>query len=516
MQTETLEAPATQTVADVTSSAALVDALPRYVKESFGRALGQISEVGGIQTATDVVEQRLQELPESVRQVIGRLLQQIGTCYGIAPSKKPLRDMLERLRDEYMLQLASAGEAVSQENREREREVRNVCALFDAASRGIDPEAKQLCLEIYNMSAKTLMSNSEEFERFIHHLRERQNTQLVADVGYNMVPLSIEFGNPNASQAERSNAALVIDKLMDIGDELRVMFFLDAAAAGKAQFESTRSGPVRAQIIDEADQTLTELAWKPGKQLGGLMMAAATQQKKSQYLVLSGVFPILFNRKRDTDFPQNVPAAESLTLPQNVVASASAIAVGLIAAQAAGTEGVIGIPSGFAPGTGAINASIGTPPSNIHHEMSRLGAVNIPYLMGSIASPTFDSSATLQRADPAFKKQGRGTIEAVIMEQLIRRLMRRYMLQLPANANTQKGRHEYLVSKMRNQLTTLQKSRYLSWFDVNDATTPEMENQNQLKIDIKYKELAKVDRMTIQVERSLPWQGAPQTPGQDG
>ncbi len=98
------------------------------------------------------------------------------------------------------------------------------------------------------------------------------------------------------------------------------------------------------------------------------------------------------------------------------------------------------------------------------------------------------------------------------MEQLIRRLLRRYLRRLPSNMNNQEGRFKYVKSPLDKILDGLQRKQKLRSFEVNDETTSDMEMRSELKINVSYVEMAKVDRARIVVERSATWQGDPENP----
>lgn len=496
-----------------TSLPTLTD-LSTPVKESIGRALGKISGKGGVQLDAEEVARGLTgELSPAVSQVAGRCLAQIAECFESAKSGVALAQQLEKLEKDYKVRLASAGEDLSRRNREVEREVRNVLAILENATHGVDPEKSALCLEVYRLSAKSLLDDSEQWEKFKDFLRDRQKNQLKCDVGYNAVILPIEVGDPSAGKKAQENIAEFLDRIMTLGAELGVMFFVDVHSAGKSIFEESTSPPPRTALAQELTQVLEELSWKEdGNHLGALLKARAGGQKKSQYLVLCGGLSLLASRRNDPDFSLGTAPSDDVILPTSLVVSPGAIAAGLLAFTAADDNSVIGLPSGENPGKGATIAKLATPPSDRHHELAREAGVNIPYLMSTAGMPTFDTSKSVQGADPSFQKQGRGSIEAVVMEQLIRRLLRRYLRRLPSNMNNQEGRYKYVTSPLKKILDGLQRIQKLRSFEVNDETTSDMEMRSELKINVSYVEMAKVDRARIVVERSATWQGDPENP----
>jgi hypothetical protein len=299
---------------------------------------------------------------------------------------------------------------------------------------------------------------------------------------------------------------------MDLGQQLGIMFFLDVYPAGKhAEKEGFDKDSVkeRARVGEECTDVLNELDWtrKGVENLGKMIQSIAGGQKKTQWVVLNGGLALYADRKPDTDLKGSLgPAARPVCL------SAAAEAAGLLA-WSAGGQGIVGLPTGGSVGKGAMRAKVATPPTDKQHELSRGGGVNISYLSTVSSSPTFDGSFTLQRADPVFKEQGRGTLEAVMVEQLLRRFLRRLMINMPTNANTPEGRHKHIVAPMEKLLTELVGKSILRRASCKDETDSKMEERGLLKIRVPFTEVAKVDTGKVVVERDVSVEAPPGTQG---
>ena len=464
--------------------------LPETPRQALGRALGTISGLGGIQLNLEAIADHMSaELSPAVASILSRCLSQLATCFSSAKSDAELQKHLKELEGEYRTALALLAEEVSKENRDVEAAVRNIVSLLTGATQGVEGDGV-LRLEVLNLSPSKIMdATSNEWQTLIRYLEQRQAVSINCDVGFNVVSLPIQVGDPDASNAARENMAEFLTRLMAEAERLNVMFFLDVAASDSRTRDASYA---------QLERTLAELSWKEdGRHLGALLKSGASGQRKSKHLVLCGGVPLYAKRKRDESLPES--AATPLAL------SPGAIAAGLLAFSAASPSGVIGVPSGETPGQGAIDAKMEVVPLEKHQKMARDAGVNIPYLVSLSSHPAFDTSKTTMAADPKFAEQGGGSVEAVVMEQLIRRLVRRYVRRLPGDGNSQDGRYKHVVGPLNAQLKGL--GPKLISFNVSDNTTSDMEVQGKMKIEVSYTERMRIDKATIQVNRVSVFEG---------
>jgi hypothetical protein len=434
------------------------------------------------------------------KRLVARLLRQIACAYRTSCSLEIQRVQFRELRGGWLAQLARTAENVSAENASLEQQVRNVVAILRNAAAGRAREDNSLDLEIYDAPASALMTDEDAWAGFCQWMIDRHDLAFRVDFGYSLIVLPIAIASPEMSGDDQALALRFLERLMDLGEMLQVMFFLDVTPAGLRQGLEGADRTDFGTVHEELTETLRELAGAraAADSLGQRLRESVGGHEKSQWVVLCGGPALFAQRALDSDL--SIPGGGG---PRAVPVSIAAEAAGLLA-WSAGSTGLIGLTSAGNIGPGAMPLWSVTSPTDEHFSLAAEGGVNLCCVWGRETTPTFDGSYTLQNADPLFRERGAQTIEAVLMKQVLWRSLRRLLLQMPTSAYTPAGRFAEVVAPMNAVLHELvEKGRLISAFCA-DVTDPRSEMRGQVQFRVSYVlNTAGIDRQ----ERTVTIQG---------
>jgi len=475
-----------------------LDDVDDRVREELLKGLGVGLGLGPAQSPDGLTAfLRSADVSPGVRATLAMALEEVSTAFTEAASKLELGERMDALEASFRRGFAEAAESISAKNARRERELRNIEVVLRTASTGRTDAENALVLEVFNLDAQQLIGDPDAWDDFVERLRDRQKNSIQCDVGYNFVGLPIEIGDPDAPEADLENTADLVMKLAELGKEINTVFFLDLKPAGIEALASGR--PDRKRISNALTRTLENASWdeKDKGRLGPMLRKRMNGNDVSRFVVLNGGVPLIAERLLDGD----LGAAQ-----RPVFISPSAAAIGGVA-WSAGGGGPPVMPTGSAQGKGGLVGinKIGMVPLQNHQFLARRGGVNTAFVSERPGAASLDSSLTLGGADPKFsERRGAFTVESVVVAQWIQRLATRFIRQLSPSDNTKAGRQTRIVEPVKRELEKIKAAGVLRTFDVRDAdVTGALQDKGQVKIDVEYVEVTKIDQATVNVKRTF-------------